>query len=365
MVEPLRNEYRPSEVSAPGETLREVLSERGMSQAELSARMGRPKKTISEIINGKAGITPDTALQLELVLGVPASFWNAREAHYREYLARVELQRKLAQEVQWCRRFPVRHMVKLGWIREQRDNVRRAQELLEFFGVTRSRQWAEMFASCRVAFRRSTAFETDEYALSAWLRAGEVQAERIQTEPFDRGRFVSCLHSTRALTREAPEVFQEELVRECGSAGVAVAFVPELPASRASGATRWLTPEKALLQLSLRYRTDDHLWFTFFHEAAHILFHGKRLIFIESNAKSASPAEGEADRWAADFVIPPKAFEELKSWGVYSKAAIVEFANDLGIAPGIVVGRLQHEGLLPHTHCNDLKQRLTWVRADG
>lgn len=364
MVEQLRNEYEPSEVSAPGETLREVLSERSMTQAELAARMGRPKKTISEIINAKAAITPDTALQLELVLGVPASFWNAREAHYREYQALTELRKKLAREVQWCRRFPVRHMTKLGWIRRHTEKMHQAQELLEFFGVATSRQWAEMYGSCRVAFRRSTAFEADDHALSAWLRAGEVEAEDIETEPFDRERFLKCLKSARGLTREAPEIFQGELVRECSSAGVAVAFIPEVPGSRASGATRWLSPDKALLQLSLRYRTDDHLWFTFFHEAAHILLHGKRLIFIESSVKSASPAEEAANRWAADFLIPPEAFEELKSWGVYSKAALVEFADDLGIAPGIVVGRLQHEGLLAHTHCNDLKQRFAWARAN-
>ena len=79
----IQNQYTPDYVSPPGETLQEVLEERGMSQAELAERTGRPKKTINEIINGKAAITPETALQLERVLGIPASFWNNRERRYR------------------------------------------------------------------------------------------------------------------------------------------------------------------------------------------------------------------------------------------------------------------------------------------
>jgi HTH-type transcriptional regulator/antitoxin HigA len=83
------NQYRPDEVTPPGETLLEILEERGLTQADLAERTGRSRKSIHEIIEGKAEITPETALQLEGFLSIPASFWNQRERHYREFLARA------------------------------------------------------------------------------------------------------------------------------------------------------------------------------------------------------------------------------------------------------------------------------------
>ncbi len=360
MANPVTNEYYPDYVSPPGETLREILEERGVSQAELAIRTGRPKKTISEIVNGKAAITPETALQLELVLGIPAEFWNAREQHYREYLARLEQTRDLERGARWIVKFPIRVMQRLGWIQEQDTTAEMVREFLQFFGVVSPEQWEEVMSRQQVSFRKSAAFESDRYAISAWLREGVRKANEIACSPFDKSAFLHTLGYARSLTREMPEVFCEELVGACAEAGVAVAFVPELPQSRAHGATRWLSPNKALIQLSLRYKTDDHLWFTFFHEAAHILLHGKRLIFIEGTEGSGNDEE-EANRFAADFLIPPHQYEKLHSKTRFSKDFIKEFAASIGIAPGIVVGRLQHDGLLPHTHCNGLKQRFRWV----
>ncbi len=362
MADQVVNQYTPTEVTPPGETLRELLEERGVSQAELAARMGRPKKTVSEIINGKAAITPETALQLELVLGVPAPFWNARERDYREYLARKEQDVRLTRERNWLKKFPLKRMVSLGWLPQCREPAAQVKTLLEFFGVASAEQWREMFNGYQVAFRRSAKFEIDDGALAAWLRAGVLEADRIKSQPYSRESFLGCLTEARILTQEPPEIFQPRLTELCAGAGVAVVFVPELPGSRANGATQWLGPSKALIQLSLRYRTDDQLWFTFFHEAAHVLLHGKRVIFLEGD-RHEGDEENEANRWAADFVIPPGAYATVRSWGRYTRAALTDYANYIGIAPGILVGRLQHDGLIPHSFCNDLKRRLEWVEG--
>ncbi len=154
----------------------------------------------------------------------------------------------------------------------------------------------------------------------------------------------------------APEAFQPEAIRLCADAGVAVAFVPELPKVRASGAARWLSPTKALIQVNYRYKTDDQLWFTFFHEAGHILKHGKRDVFIE-DGELQNDKEAEANKFAADFLIPPLEYRRFTSrTGHYRKTEIIEFAEQLEIAPGIVVGRLQHDGKLPPQNCNELKR---------
>ncbi len=360
MIDAFVNEYLPDRVSPPGETLLEMLEERGMSQAELAGRTGRPKKTINEIIKGKASITPATALQLEHVLGAPASFWNNREQHYRESLARQAERDSLEGQVGWLNQFPIREMVNLGWLPPTNDSIEMLENVLNFFGIAAPTQWQRIWEA-GVAFRKSPVFESDPFVISAWLRRGEIEAHQIDCAPYDGDRFVSALSAVRDLTTQPPEVFQPEVQRLCAAAGAAVAFVPELPKARISGATRWINPDKALIQVSLRYKTDDQLWFTFFHEAGHILKHGKRDVFVEDGS-GQDEKETEADQFAADFLIPPAEYQRFTArLGYYSKDEIRDFARRLKIAPGIVTGRLQHDGKLPSANCNDLKQYFTWA----
>lgn len=359
------NEFLPDYASPPGDTLLEALEERGMSQAELANRTGRPKKTINEIVKGKAALTPETALQLEKVLGIPARFWNNREQQYRETLARLEDQDRLQSQANWLKDFPIKKMIQLGWISQCDDKVQQVEALLGFFGIASAEQWQRFWEDrLTVAFRKSEKHASDPGALTSWLRQGELEARRISCLPYQAKRFREVLEQVRLLTVEPPDVFQPRVVELCASAGVAVVFIPQLPKTRASGATQWLSKDKALIQLSLRYKTDDHLWFSFFHEAAHVFLHQKRDVFIEFVCEQEkSVAEIEADRFAADFLISPQDLEMLiqKNKGRFSKEKIQAFANERGVAPGIVVGRLQHEGHLPMSHCNDLKRRLVWT----
>ncbi len=356
-------EYTPDYAVAPGETLLETIEAFGMSQAELAIRTGRPVKTINEIIKGKASITPETALQLERVLGVPARFWSNLERSYREALARQEEQHRLKGQEEWLKEIPVRAMIKMQWIRSHTRKVQQIQEVLGFFGVASPVQWEAIWKSKQVNFRQSAVFQSAPGAVAAWLRKGEIDAYRIECQPYNETRFLEALCRIRILTQEPPQVFQPEVARLCADAGVAMVFVPELPKLQVSGATRWLSPKKALMQLSLRYKTDDQLWFTFFHEGCHVLKHGKREVFLEGNGLEDAK-EHEANRFATDMLIPPTDYQQFVRRARFSKAAIQRFATDRGIAPGIVVGRLQHEKILPHTHCNDLKQRFEWVRPD-
>jgi HTH-type transcriptional regulator / antitoxin HigA len=359
--------YLPDYAVAPGETLRELIETVGMSQAELAERTGRPKKTINGIIMGKAAITPDTALQLERVLGMPASFWNNLERQYQEALARQEEDKRLAQQLDWLTTIPVRAMIKLRWIDSAETPIDQLREVLRFFAVASPQQWHTVWQNPEAAFRKSPAFASDPGAVAAWLRQGEIEAQQIRCAPFDANRFRQALVEVRKLTKEPPEVFQRAVVRLCAEAGVAVVFVPELPGTHVSGTTRWLTPTKALIQLSLRYKTDDHLWFTFFHEAGHILLHGKRDVFLENDGSgTADHKEEEANQFAADFLIAPSDLAYfVRDRRYFSKADIAAFAEQIGIAPGIIVGRLQHDGLVAPKDCNGLKQRFVWAVASA
>jgi addiction module HigA family antidote len=362
-----RNEYAPDRVSVPGETLAEIIEDRGISQAELAERLGRPKKTVNEIMRGKAAITPETAVQLEHVLGIPAAFWNNLEGNYRGHLAAAKDRDNLRGFFWWMRRFPVAMMHKHGWIDRPADKTECVRELLRFFAVSSPEQWEQVYAVPQASFRKSAAFDVDTPAVAAWLRRGEIAAQAIDCRPFDRTAFVEALHDVRGLTREDnPKKFVPKLTKLCAAAGVAVAFVPETPGSRVSGATKWLSPARALIQLSLRYKSDDHLWFTFFHEAGHIVLHGKRMVFLEANGKRQGRLEEEADRFAADTLIPPVEFEKLHRLcpGPFCETGAIEsFARRIGVSPGIAVGRLQHEHILDWNQGNHLKTYFEWAGA--
>jgi HTH-type transcriptional regulator / antitoxin HigA len=349
------NQYRPDEVSLPGESLEEILEERGMTQAELAERTGRPKKTINEIIQGKAAITPETALQLERVLGTPARFWLEREQQYREFLARQEDDYQLGQQIAWLDRVPWKAMMRQGWIEEHRNTVDQLREVLRFFGIAAPDLWDTTVTM----FRHSPAFAKNAMAVSAWLRQGERLALAIDCAPFDVTRFREALQAARVLSRESSEVFVQRLPELCAPSGVAVVIVPELPQTQIYGAARWLTPTKALIQLSLRYQYDDQFWFWFFHEAGHLLLHGKRETHIDVEDSERSSKEDEVNRFAANILIPPATLQDYL-WQRRNKpltiAEVEQFADELDIAPGIVAGRLQHEQLLSSIHYDHLKR---------
>jgi len=352
MTEKMKNEYFPDYVSPPGETLQEVLENIGMSQAELAERTGRTPKTINEIIRGVAAITPETALQLESVLSIPAAFWNNRESNYQESLARIREKERLEGEIEWVDNFPYTEMAKRGWVERTRDKVQKLKNLLSFFGVVSTASWEKIWDEPAVAYKKSFSLKTNQWALAAWLRQGEILSRNIRSDPYNNNAFRRSLKRLRSLTCESPGVFISQLIEICANCGVAVVIVPEVPGTRVSGATRWMTPSKALIQLSLRYKTDDHLWFTFFHECRHVLQELKKTIFIDY--------ENDADIFASEFLMPSAKLNKFIESGPLTKHRIIMFAKELGIAPGIIVGRLQHDGYIPYANCNGLKRRFKW-----
>jgi len=361
------NEYHPDVVSAPGETLQEMLDDRGMTQTQFADRLGLTHKTVNEIIKGKAPISHETALALETVLGVPARFWNSFEAAYRESLAREQQNVDIARDLGWLQRIPWKEAASKGYFSEVTSPVDQLREVLRFFGVASPSGYDEVYRKVAVQLRTSASREPNPDALAFWLRMGEVLAaglpDKLQIEvgDYDARIFERSLWDVRILTREpTPESFIKPLQKACALAGVIVVFVPELTGSAASGAARWLSPTRALIQLSLRYKTNDSLWFSFYHEAAHILKHSKKVTYLDEASHQQTADEIEADRFAQDFLISQRDFSQLIAFGRPAKADVEAFADRIGVHPGIVVGRLHNEKVIPQNWFNDLRQRYVW-----
>ena len=359
MIEPTQNQrhYEPDLVFPPGETLREVLTERGMTQAELAARMGRPKKTISEIASGKARLTDDTALELEAVLGIPSLLWSNLQHAYDRFQARQARQERLRQEAALLKDIPLKEMVRLGWVAKYGDKAAQLRAVFEFFAVSSLSAWESKYAKPVATFRASSKVKMG--ARAAWYRKAELELDALTPEcpEYDPSAFEEALSEIRSFTMDVTHVGFRKAANLCRNAGVLLTVVRELPGAGVSGATIWRNKTPGVV-LTLRFKSDDQLWFSFFHEAGHVLLHRGQL-FLEVGAKNAS--EREADDFAAQQLIPPTAFVRLKRLGRYSKANVDAFAREQGICPGIVVGRLQHEKLLPPSHLNGLKRKLQWV----
>lgn len=360
MINTTLNQYIPDYLVLPGEVLEEFLDAYSMTQTELADRTGLTKKTINEIIKGKSPISSETALKLEHSLGRPAHFWNNLERQFQEDRSRFVEQKRLENHLDWLNKVPVAHLIKLGWLPKKKDKISQLTETLRFFGVASPEQWATVWREHQVAYRQTQRFEACAESVSAWLRKGEIDARQIVCEPYERKRFLKALDDIRGLTMEGPEVFQPRLADICAAAGVAVVFTPELPKIGVYGATRWIG-NRAVIQLSLRYKSNDHLWFTFFHEAGHIIKHGRKEIFIEGNGLD-SEKEEEANVFARDRLISPVDYRQfIKSWDGRSLAPIEAFAGKIKVAAGIVVGRLQHDKRLPNSHGNRLKVFFRWA----
>jgi HTH-type transcriptional regulator/antitoxin HigA len=358
--------YEPDVVSPPGETLQDVLHEREITQKALAFRMGRPLKTINEIIKGKAAITKETALEFEKVLGTPADFWLRRESKYREYLARVEEDKNLESWLPWLDRLPVKELMevmaipKLRMVGSNKKTVLKA--LLCFFGVASPEGWRKIYAEPElVSYRRTRVEQSDFGAISSWLRLGELEAEKVKVADFNIAKFKAALEEIRSLTVEDPQTFLPIMKELCRDSGVILSLVPSIRRAHVSGVARWLGTNKALIQLSLYGKANDRFWFTFFHEAAHILQQDKKEVFLDDSSGEAidSAKEIEANKFAANHLIPAKFQDELP--GLRSALSIQRFSKKLGIHPGIVVGRLQHEKHVDVKWFNKLKDTYRWT----
>lgn len=324
----------------PGVTLLETLESLRMTQVDIAERTGLTVKTINEIIQGKNPITADTAVKLASVFGVSAMFWNnlqrvydAASARERE-IAQLQAETKMLAEV-GC----YSELVEWEYIPAAVPSVEKVRNLLNFFGVSSLKIIADVEA---VAFRRPISAKVNPYCLAAWLRCGEIEARKLTLKPFDSNRLAASLKDFRSLTIKEPKVFVPEIQNKCAECGVAVVFVPHFKNTYVNGATRWLDHQTALAQLSLRYKWEDIFWFTFFHEFGHILRHGKKEQFIDMAKSTDGEKERDADNFAQEALISKESYARFEKENDFSFASIERFAQQEGISPAVVAGRLSH-----------------------
>jgi len=347
--------YRPPELIPPGETLAEWLERENMTQAQFAKRASLTRKHINHVVKGTASISPEVAVAFERVTSIPARYWTQLDANYQTAKLRLLENATLQDRVELAGMFPIKELVRRGYVQRKTSKVDALRELLQFFGVADPEALEEVWLRPAM-YRRSPAFSADRGALAAWLRIAELEASRIRTSPFDATKCRAAIEKMRALSALPGTDWLKPLQDLCASVGIALVIMKELPRCRVNGATRWLTPEKAMIVLSLRHRRNDIFWFTLFHELCHVLRHGKKETFVDAKGSGiAQDLEDEADSFASRILIPPHLATRLET--LTSDVEVDAFAKTIGVAPGIVVGRMQHDGLIPHSQWTGLIDR--------
>ncbi len=350
----------------PGEFLAEVIEDLGMTKADLANRLDRPATKLSAIFRGKKAITPHMALLLEKVVGVRAHVWMGLESEYRLALARQSQEAevdRLKAEAPLVKKFCYPELAKQGYVEDTSTRTERVSELQRFLGVTSLRNIKDI-NRYRAAFRqgRPAKGAASSEALAVFLRIAEIKGRCIDCAPFNAARLRGLLPYIRGLTTKSPKVFQPKLTKALAGAGVAFVVCRHLPKTRAHGAAFWLGKDKAVVATTIRGKMADIFWFSLFHELGHVLLHGRQKTFIEGGAAQADKKqEREADAFAANTLVPAADWGAFLESGRPALASIQRFAKQQGIAPGIVVGRLQHEKRLRPEVGNDLKQKLEWA----
>lgn len=355
--------FQPYWASPPGDTMAEILEERNLSPIKFADQIGYTVGHTNDLLHGNLPITIEIAEQLERILGVSATFWMNRESQYREDIARLQIKSPSSMDERWLNEIPVKDMIQFGWLSSTHRHAEKMAECLRFFGVPNVAAWRETYHNIleTAAFRTSPSFDSQSGAVAAWIRQGQIESTRIDSRDWDAERFQITLPSIRALTRKRnPSAFIPELQKLCAESGVAVVIARAPTGCRASGATLFLSPSKALLLLSFRYLSDDHFWFSFFHEAAHLVLHDKDALFLEGMEMCSAREEQEANEFAARTLIPEQFKLELSNLPLDGRE-VIRFARKVGVSPGIVVGQLQYLGLINPRQLNNLKTRYSWL----
>ncbi|VVD60182.1 DNA-binding protein [Pandoraea communis] len=360
-------DFLPAWAIPPGRTVSDLMESKGISLETLALSINLTKGELQELLQGRAFLTDAIADGLAKTIGASADFWLRREGQYREQAARLDMDVDAndAQYADLLRALPLRQMVEFGWIDLPVDKAGKIRKCLEFFGVPSVAAWRRTYGDYKEAavFRTTEAHPENAPSTIAWLRRGEVVADAMVCNDWNPESFKKQLTKVRALTRLSnPAEFVPLLQKLCAEVGVAVVIAKAPTGCRASGATFFATPNKAVLLLSARYLSDDQFWFSFFHEAGHLVLHydEKALILEISTGGPTSPKEEEANLFASDFLVP-KHLQARMPEAAKSVRGIVRLARDAGISNGIVVGQLQHQGLVRREHFNKLKVRYKWA----
>ena len=352
-------EFAPDWFSKPGDSLRALMVRRGVDPCEAAGRLQGGITTLRGLLDGSCAIDESHANALAGLLGGTVSFWLRRQANYEAALERAVDRATATEPDEWLG-LPVPGGRPRGRISHEtrRAEIRRR---LAFFNVGTINAWETRYGRIcsETLFRTSQTLASDRGAVLMWLRSGELGTDLVATRQWSAGNLYDRLQAIRALTKiRWPERFLPRLKALCAEAGVAVVVKKAPNGCRASGASRMVAPDKAMILLSFRGLSDDKFWFTVFHEIGHLVLHGAKT-FVDADMEDYDESEREANDFASRCIIPENRIPEFHRLDV-NRDAVIRFSVSVGVSPGLTVGQMQHRGMIQRDEMNYLKRHWKW-----
>jgi Zn-dependent peptidase ImmA (M78 family) len=360
----LTDEFARDWFSKPADSLLALMNRRDIPVEAVVNLLPGGLETMRGLLRGTQPIDDRLARSLSTIVGGAPTYWIKRQADYERALDAALS--KVAGEVDdWLTLVPS----PLSRPRGRLSNDQRVAELrkrLAFYGVNNLRSWRSRYARVQdnTRFRTSRSFSSNVGSVALWLRQGELEAALTTTQHWNPTSLRSLVGKISRLSMiRQPDRFLPKLKSLGAEAGVAIVVVKAPGGCKASGASRLISPKKAMVLLSFRHLSDDHFWFTLFHEFGHLLLHGAHA-FVDEDDTEIDDREREANEFASSCIVPYARWEEFSSLKL-SRDAILRFSVSLGVSPGLVVGQLQHREAIGRDRFNFLKRRWSWDQIEA
>lgn len=355
------NEYKDIVAFHPGYYIADIIDDMEISQAEFATRMGTTAKTLSQLINGQANISNDLAKKLSMMLGTSVELWLNLQNIYDQKLIEIQQAKDIDAQAELAKEIDYKYFVDVVGLPIVKSINDKVANLCKFFKIADLRIMLQ--PDFLVNFRSSSSRNSEKNIINsrAWIQTAMNISKSIETKPYNAEKLKGYLPELRSMTVKEPDDFlprMREIFAECG---IAFVLLPHLKNSGVNGAVKWVTEDRVVLAMNNRGLDADKFWFSLFHEIKHVLQEKSRTVFISSTVEEMmninQSLEIEADKFATNYLISPEDYRKLAPSKYISDDEIVEFAKTIGIHPGIVAGRLQHEGIIPQYRCSKLKEK--------
>ena len=360
-------EYNDLVAFHPGYYIADIIDDMGITQSEFATRLGTNTKTLSYLINGQANITNDLAKKLSMMLGTSEEVWLNLQSTYDKKLIEIQKKKDIDKQAEIVKLIDYKFFVDVAGLPETKVLGEKITNLCKYFMVADLRNMLETDFLVNYRTGVNTVSEKNVINSRAWVQTAINYSKKIETTNYDAAKLKSYLPELRGMTLQKAEVFLPRMKQIFAECGVAFVLLPNLKNSGVNGAVKWVNEDRVVLAINNRRLYADVFWFSLFHEIRHVLQRKTKTTFIsyteDEMIEENKKLEEDADCFATNYLIPPAELQKLSPSKYISDEEIVAFANSIGIHPGIVAGRLQHEGIIPPNRCARLKEKYVIVNG--
>lgn len=333
-------EYNDTIAFHPGYYIKEIVDESGLTQEDFAKRLDTTPKNLSLLIRGEQSLSIDIAMKLSRMIGTSVNYWLNLQNSYDALIAQFKSEEELVEERKVFEYFDYKYFRENYGLpdlpRKKDEQIKCVREFLNVatLSVFTKRDMA-------VNFRSSTEEITKESTVkaNAMVQIATNKVLKMEAPKFNKKKFEDAVKYALTLTRNHEEFYP--LIREAFlEAGVIFVILPNISGSKTNGATKKVG-DNIMLMVNDRNLNADTFWFTLFHEIGHIV-NGDYGISFE---KEVGEQEDAANRYAEDSLIPPERYQEFLMRKKFELQDVITFADQIERDPGIVLGRLQKDGV--------------------